>query len=206
MSVQRYLDRILNRKRYLVSVLQETTNKPIIQSIVSDDVREAFKDFVKLVKYKYCAVAGGLAVCKYTEPRATMDIDIITTGAEGATEIKDEVSDKFYKVNLNVLKHKATGIKLELLTPDFIAIPEELIDDSLNTAIYDGNIKVVDVRHLIALKLNDRALDKKSFKSDMDRSDIKRLIKTYGVQDLSDLNLEQKYMDLYNQLIKELEL
>ena len=206
MSLQRYLNKIFNNRRYLVSVLQETTNKPISQSIVADDVREAFKDFVKLVKYKYCAVAGGIAVCKYTEPRATMDIDIITTGPEGATEIKDEVASKFYKVNLNVLKHKATGIKLELLTPDFITTSEELINDSIDTAVNDHGIKVVDVRHLIALKLNDRALDKKSFKSDMDRSDIKRLIKTYGVQNLSDLGLEQKYMDLYDQLIKELEL
>jgi hypothetical protein len=205
MSIRRFLDRYLNKDRYEMSFLQENAEKPIKLSIFDDKVKIAFDDFSKLIKSKKYSVIGGIAVGKYTLPRSTHDIDIIVPDDQEIIRIKEELRQSFSGSEFHILKHKGNGTDLEILTPQFIETKKKLILDSIKTSKNDDGVNVVDVRHLIALKL-PRALNIDNDKCYEDRSDIRKLIRNNGVQDLSDLGLEQDQSDLYNQLVKECKL
>jgi hypothetical protein len=205
MSFQRYLDKYLNKDRYDVSFLQEDAEKPIKSGIIGDKVKVAFEDFSKLIKSKNYSVIGGLAVGKYTLPRTTVDIDVIVPDDQEIIKIKEELRQSFSGSEFHILKHKENGIELELLTPQFIETSKTLIKDSIKTSKKDDGVNVVDVRHLIALKLG-RALNIDNDKSYQDKMDIRKLVRNNGVQDLSNLDLSEDKLNLYNQLVKECKL
>ena len=202
MSVQRFLDKYLNKPRYEMSFLQENAEKPIKLSIFDDKVKVAFEDFSKLIKSKKYSVVGGIAVGKYTLPRSTHDIDIIVPDEDELFEIKNDLFEDFGGVNFNTIEHRKNGVKLEILTPEYIFTSGDLIKDSIKTSKNDDGVNVVDVRHLIALKLG-RAINKNSSKHLEDQADIQKLIENNGIQDISDLGLDQEKLDLYEKLVNK---
>jgi hypothetical protein len=193
----------MNFSRFLKNkLLLESYEKPIHLSIMNDDVRKTFSDLSSLLKNKNCAVIGGLSVGKYTQPRSTVDIDLLTISEEEISDIEKEIKSKFRKIRDHAFEHKVTGVEVEILTPEFLKINKDLVYDAIKNSIDDNGINVVNPKYLIALKLS-RAADKTNIKSHMDKFDIIGLLQKYGKIDISNLNLKQKEIDLYNELYKE---
>lgn len=191
-----------NKKQF--KYLKENKDKPIRYAIVNDQVKKAFNDFASLVKNEnYYSIIGGLAISKYNEPRTTADIDIIVKDEMVNVELGNVLKSKFKRIRLHAIEHKQTGVELEILTPNFLNTDKTLINKAINSSENDNGINVVNIKYLIALKLK-RAIDTKNLKSHQDKFDIINLINNYGEQDLSDLNMESKELELYKELLKEI--
>jgi len=189
-------------RKQLVRILQESKIKPIRQSIYNDSVRKAFNDFVNLSKDEDYSVIGGIALGKYTLPRNTMDIDVIVKDDANADKLVDAVKSKFKKNRSHAIEHKATGVEIEILTPEFLKIDKTIIDDAIDTSEIDHDAKVVSLQYLLALKLN-RAANSNDKKAYQDKYDILSLIENYGEIDLSNLDLSKKEIKLYKDLIAQ---
>lgn len=164
------------------------TRKPLNEAVMSDLVLQALKDFARLASKHKWALAGGLAVSVYNRPRATMDIDIIVPSEGAVGDIATDISSKFKRPRDHCFRHKGSDVEIDVLTPDFINADPKLFQSAMDTAeiqIVGGiEIKVVDPRHLVAMKL-DR------FKH-IDRHDIEQLCIHHGPFDLSGLPISDK--------------
>jgi hypothetical protein len=91
-------------------------------------------------------------------------------------------------------------VEVEIVTPQSVRAPENLIRSAIETAVIhqvDGTpVPVVDVRHLIALKLQ-RA-------SRQDQADIESIVRSQRAVDLSGLSLTQAQTGVYDDIVKSL--
>lgn len=194
------------KKQTAIQILNENSHKSINSAIFNDDVRKAFRDFVKLNKVKDVMVVGGLAVGVYSTARNTQDVDVIVLSEKTIDEIYESVKDKFKKTRPHSLEHRSLGVEIEILTPEFINYSKDVVEAALkNAEIHevDGReIKVVSAKYLIVLKLKRAAAN--ITKSHMDKFDITNISEIYGKFDLSDLDLPENELKLYDELTKEL--
>jgi len=190
-------DKIISEILKEVSYLKKNGIKNIQFAIFNDYVKQAFLDFIKEMPEGEWAVIGGLAVSTLTKPRETQDIDITIIG------ITIPKLPSFKRIRPSAFEHKKTGVEVELLIPEVINQPDELVKKAIDNAIVQEvnqkRVKIVSPKFLIALKL-ERALQK-TREGYQDRTDILSVLETYGKQDLSDLNLPQEQLDLYKELL-----
>lgn len=179
--------------------LKKTGEKNIQNAIFNDHVKAAFMDFIKEMPEGDWAVIGGIAVSTWAMPRETHDIDIIVV-----SNISKNLPS-FKKNRPSAIEHKKTGVEVELLKASVINQKNDLIQKAINNAIIQDvegkKVKIVSPKYLIALKLG-RAIEESS-KGYYDRGDILALLKIYGKQDLSDLDLPQKQIKLYSELLSK---
>jgi len=198
-----------NSKKNEILYLRENNEKPIEKSIFNDTVKKVFIEFVKLNKNKNVTVIGGISLGAWIRSRNTDDIDILVLSEDDINELEKNISSKFKRKRNHSFEHKSTGVEIEVITPSLINQDVSLIKSAISNAKIsnvDGNeIKVVTPKYLIALKLA-RAIIKGNPKSKIDQGDIMELLKVYGKFDLSDLNLSEEKMKMYNELCAELEI
>ena len=147
------------------------------------------------------ALCGGLAVGVHARPRGTDDIDVIIASESYLDAFMTQSAGKFRKTREHAMGHKSTGVEVEILTPEFLKIPSELVAKVIETASLAGvgksSIPVVSREGLIAMKLCRGG--------DYDRGDIKAIIRNGGDVDLSSWPLEQKSKELFAKIMDELD-
>jgi hypothetical protein len=181
-------------------MMLENKEKALQYAIVNPDVKKSFKEFLKLNKEEF-ALCGGLAVSVYTQPRTTMDVDILIHG--NIETILDQIKSKFKKLSSFSVEDKKSGVEIEMLTGRVINTEQTLIEAAIknaNDVEFEGSVvKVISPKYLIALKLG-RAVKNIPRKSAMDVSDIEGLVSNYGKIDIEDLNLPKEQIEFYNSL------
>lgn len=168
--------------------LNNDDNRTIIESILVPELIQAFKDWPK----QNCVLIGGLALSYYVKPRTTTDIDILYQSEQNIPS----QANNFKRNKDHSFKHKLTGVEIETLTPNFINIPQDLIQQIFDTAIKTEDCLIASPAGLISLKLH-----RNSFQ---DRADIAALLQKYPNIDITNYNLNQELTNKFNKIKKEL--
>ena len=142
------------------------------------------------------ALIGGLAVGFHARPRGTQDIDIYLIGDDAIDQIAALTRDRFKKHRAHALQHLASGVEVELLTPEFLGLDLGLVSKVIATATVEdlGGIEVPVISRdgLVAAKLNRL--------SRQDAADIEAVIRAGGPVDLSQYPLDDKKLAAYKQI------
>ena len=143
-------------------------SRPLLESIVVPEVTSALKDWIGSANVPGVLI-GGLALSYYGKPRATMDVDIIYATDE---QIPNHIIG-FKKIRGHAFQHNKTHVEVEVLSPEYLNIPEGLVKEIIKTAEVSNGIKVASPSGLVALKLQrgDRR----------DQADIEQLLKTSDI-------------------------
>jgi len=159
-------------------------------------LKEALEDLIVLtpsgIKW---ALVGGLAVGFHARPRGTQDVDIMLASEGEIDEIARVLGDKFKKIRPHSLEHKRTGVEIELLTPEFLKIPEAVIQNIIETSEVHNGVPVASRSGIVAAKLFRRSYQ--------DKADIEAIIRTGGPVDLSEFDLSPEQLSTYEQIKRE---
>lgn len=136
---------------------------------IADEVRGLFKssgnsalsttlkDLAGCIKSRSWALCGGLAVGYHSRPRGTDDIDILVPSDHECLAIVGDCSKLFSRVSDHVMSHRKTGVGIDMVTPEWVNVPSEVVLQVLSdveTAIIDGvRIPIVSKTGMVALKL-----------------------------------------------------
>jgi hypothetical protein len=116
---------------------------------------------------------GGAALSFYVKPRVTQDLDFLFLSEAQLPQ----PPDGFKKIRAHAFEHVATGVEVEILTPEFLKASKSLIQHVMDTAITNSGVKIASPSALIALKLN-----RLSFQ---DKADIEALLDSNNIIDVS---------------------
>lgn len=170
-------------------------NRSLFESIANPEVIVALTDWINNTNVD-CILIGGLALSYYIKPRTTFDIDMLFLNE---LEIPTNVNN-FKRTREQAFQHNRTHVEIELITPEFINTPQNVIDKVFETALNIDGIKVTSISGLIALKLGRFKLT--------DQSDISLLVEysqsTNKEIDLSIFNLSQDRLNKYEDLLKRI--
>lgn len=123
--------------------------RTLYESIIYSEVSEALNDWKKYNDNNYVLV-GGIALSYYIKPRQTQDIDIIFLTEN---DIPNNVIG-FRKNRLHSFEHIKTGVKVELLTPEYLNKSKIMFKKTFDESILSDGIRLASPKSLIALKLN----------------------------------------------------
>lgn len=116
-------------------------------------------------------LVGGLARRFHSSPRNTGDIDILFQGENNLKEFLVKNSGKYKQIRQHSIS--VNGVEVDLLTPEFLNIDQDVVDYIFSTKENAGdNISVASKEGIILLKL--RRL------SPTDDNDIRALIEAGG--------------------------
>jgi len=122
--------------------------RTLVESIAIPEVAKALRDFEMGVGDN-CVLVGGCALCYYTRPRMTTDIDVLfLKSADIPTTI-----NKFKHNRLHAFEHRQTGVEVEVLTPEHINLPKDIAEKVFSTAILANGLKIASPTGLVAMKL-----------------------------------------------------
>lgn len=160
--------------------------RTLSESIAVPEVEMALNDWIKNNESD-CVLIGGLALSFYMKPRETMDIDVLYLSKN---DIPMSMND-FKRTRKSAFQHNRTHVEVELVSPQLINTPVELIQKVFDTSNIIGGIKIASPSALIALKLGRFNLQ--------DQTDIQNLMK-YTKIDISEFlqYLSQKDIDNYD--------
>jgi hypothetical protein len=166
------------------------SNQPLNKTLV--DLSNLLKNNIKW------ALCGGLAVGAYSNPRGTQDIDIILE-SDNTIDTVVKLTQVFFKRNrAHALTHRQTGVEVDLVTPEFVKVEPAIVHAAIETAHvfgFGGSIvPIVTKEGLVALKLC-RA-------SSYDIGDIESIIRKNGEINLSQYNLKDKEIKLFEDIKK----
>lgn len=130
---------------------------------------------------------GGLGLSYHVRPRMTQDIDFLFLN-DGA--IPEQVPG-FKRTRSHAYQHNRTHVEIELVTPELVGVPQQIVDRVVETAIISDGIKVASASGLVALKLFRQSMQ--------DQADIVALIKT-GHVDLDGFDLPPDKVAAYDRL------
>ena len=168
-------------------------------------LRNALLDFTKMVGEEVpWALAGGLAASLRGKPRGTNDIDVLVANDYDAGKIIRLAPETFH-AEPNFLIHKTYHIRIDLLSPRILAIPEATVRKILDTATLESfwgvRVPVITREALIAMKLFSLR--------DLDTTDIKRAIRAAAAKgeeiDLAGFGLSSEHLQKYEELIRQAE-
>lgn len=146
------------------------------EKILVPEVKQALRDWVSSTKDSGILI-GGLAYSLYAKPRETSDIDVIYISDD---YIPNEVKG-FKKTREHSFLHLKTHVEVEVLSPKFLGIPQELFNrvSEHSEISSDGyGVKTASPNGIAALKL---------FRGELkDLGDIEGLIKAGHNIDLTD--------------------
>lgn len=116
-------------------------------------------------------LVGGLARRFHSSPRNTGDIDLLFKNEGDLSIFLTSNKGHYNKIRGHAII--VNGVEVDLLTPEFLQVPQSIIDYVFNTSItIDNNIKVASKEGLILLKLYRL--------SPTDDNDIRALIEAGG--------------------------
>ena len=157
-------------------------------------LRKAILEITKLLPDGWVLV-GGLSVGFHAEPRRTDDVDIMIYGEDKLQDIKDALWKGFKDIQArkHAMKHRETGVELEILTPEFLKIDKNIVKKAIDDAVIVNDIRIVSKAGLIATKLC-----RGEFK---DLGDIEVIVKAHGTVDVSVYPLTDKQLALYKMVL-----
>ena len=166
----------------------------------TNDLSRALEALSQVPGVKW-ALIGGLAVGFRSRPRGTQDIDVIVASELDIEALASAASSAFRHNRGHSLEHKATGVEVEVLTPEFLKMDPIVFQKAINSATMEkfgaGSIPVVDTAALIVFKLN-RA-------SRRDQGDIEDIITTHGPVDLSEYDIPADKLQIYQSIVTEVQ-
>ena len=161
----------------------------LFESILIPELKKALTD-LKTNPPGDGILIGGVALSYYCRPRTTEDLDFLFAD-ESAIPVPP---NKFKKARSHAWIHKSTQIEVELLTPEFLKIPTNIVDQVISTARTIDTIRIASPSGLVALKL--------CANRHKDRFDIVELIKHCESQIVLDnFDLTDEQLDLYQTLL-----
>ena len=163
-------------------------DRSLLQSIVSNEVEKALKDWIKYSSDPGVLI-GGLAVSYHAVPRSTMDIDIIFSGVPPLTV------NNFKKIRPHAFEHKPTGVEIEVLTASFLNISQALVDKVHASAHKSDGMLVASLEGLISLKLQRG--------SRQDLADIETILKVFPHISLTGWPLSDAQLKIFNDIKNE---
>ncbi len=151
--------------------------------------------------YENAVLIGAIAAAKYIRldsgPRVTYDVDILIDAADFDNFVKDEIPagtvvklETWFEDSDSLnhsLRHRKTGIYVDLLSPKSRPVPKKLFrfilknrDQATNVIpVGDQWIRVLKPEFLIAMKLNRCTKVPRSERGLSDRIDIIKMLKTF---------------------------
>ena len=147
-------------------------SRSLFESVAIPEVAKALQDW-KINYQGRCVLIGGTATGYHAKPRATMDVDILFISS---TDIPAVVSG-FKRIRNGAFQHNQTHVEIEVISPQSINLPIELVQKVFETSLESDGIRVASPSGLVALKLQRM--------SRYDEGDIWGLIET-GKVDLTD--------------------
>lgn len=165
--------------------------------IVPHRLAFALSDLVKNLKSEQYAIGGDLAI-GFHSPRGREEIELIYHSDRVLVDLHE--SDAFETHQLYALKHKNTGIVINLVTPEFgyPALQKNTFERVLETVtmemIHEHKIRIVSAVALVALKLLRY--------SRQDQADIEGLLQYNNINeaDLRAFNLSEKHIQNFHEI------
>ena len=162
-------------------------SRTLLESIIVPELISVLKD-LKTEKVGGVLI-GGLALSYYVKPRYTSDIDLLFFSED---DIPSEI-EGFKHNREHAFTHKETHVEVEVVTPKYLSIPNDIVKFVTDNAKIVDGIKIASKEGLILLKLQRKSLQ--------DLADIEHLLKTGA-----DLNKITKFLtDGDKQTIKKLQ-
>ena len=162
--------------------------RSLFESVALPEVANALKDWKTYFNGNGILI-GGSAVSYYARPRATFDIDILFLSD---IDIPTQV-ENFKHIRPGSFQHNKTHVEIEVISPQSINIPIELVQKVFDTAIITDGIMVASPSGLVALKLQRMKR--------YDEGDIVALIET-GKVDLTGWPLTDDQLKTFNRIVK----
>lgn len=141
--------------------------RTLFESVLPNEILVALRDWSQKVSEP--VLIGGIALSYYTKPRATDDLDYLFLSDE---RIPPKVT-KFKRVRDHAFHHEKTHVEIEVLTPSFLGISEDLVKQVYATAKVSDKVLVASPEGLVALKLQRGELQ--------DYADIVALLKVLEI-------------------------
>lgn len=123
-------------------------HRSLVDSILLLEVVEALKDWVTEGDPNAILI-GGVAFSYYAKPRLTQDLDFLSFYSE---DIPASVPG-FKQIRNHAYQHDRTHVEIEVLTPSFLRISEQLAERVQATANLVEGVKIASPEGLVALKL-----------------------------------------------------
>lgn len=184
------------RLKEVIDNLNKSSNndfsRPLLESIVAPEVQSALKKWIKNAKDSGVLI-GGLALSFHGKPRQTMDVDVAYVTPN---EIPGNVPG-FKRIRQHSYMDLDTHVEIEVLDPQFMKVPPNLVKKVRDTAIISNGMKVASKSGVVAIKLG-RAERENNLQ---DQADIQHLIKTGNV-DVSEFKdvLTSGQINLFNKI------
>lgn len=170
------------------------------EKILVPEVKQALRDWIASTKDTGILI-GGLAYSLYAKPRETTDIDVIYISDD---QIPNEVKG-FKKTRTHSFLHLKTHVEVEVLSPKFLNIPQDLFNKVAETSELSSDgygVKTASPNGIAALKL---------FRGELkDLGDIEGLIKAGYNINLTDWPIPkicwdkvESILDKYNLKLKK---
>jgi hypothetical protein len=149
-NLEKYFLESTIRSTNLIDKLNQTGNKnrTVLESVVVPEVSMALNDWVKVVPNTGVLI-GGLALSYHVKPRSTMDVDLMFI-SDSAVPISVE---GFKKTRNHAFMHLKTHVEIEVLTPEFLKMPTEVIQKIIDTSTNSKGLLVASKEGLIVSKL-----------------------------------------------------
>ena len=164
--------------------------RTLFESVMSESIIKALEDLNKsTIDF---VLIGGLAVSYYLKPRTTQDIDIMLSADANIPP----TIDGFKKTRGHAFQHNDTHVEVEIITPEFVGLPKEIVEKIISTARISNGIKVASPSGLVASKLFRFSLQ--------DKADIVGLMNREKI-DLQGFHLPMDKLDRYAGLLADAE-
>jgi hypothetical protein len=126
----------------------KNTKRTLYESVIVSEIIDALKDWKKETN-RSGVLIGGLALSFYTKPRYTSDIDLIFLSDK---DIPTQVNG-FKKIRGHSFQHNKTHVEIEVLSPAFLGISNELVKTVIDNSSDVGGIIIADIGGIVALKI-----------------------------------------------------
>lgn len=164
-------------------------SRSLLESVLIPEVQAALAQWAKNYRGNGVLI-GGLALSFWNIPRYTTDLDVLFIEHPAILSV-----DGFRRSRKHALVHKGTDVEVELLDPEFLKIPVNVVQKIIDTAVIQDGLRIASKSGLVASKL--WRFNK------YDQGDIENLIKLGGV-DLSDFPIPAKERGLFDVLSRAL--
>lgn len=163
-------------------------SRTLLESVIAPEVSTAIKDWIGSTDVPGVLI-GGLALSFYAKPRYTADVDVLYATDSGIPSY----IPGFKKVRPHSFQHNKTHVEVEVLSPEFLGVPDGLVKQVVQTAETSNGMRIASKAGLVALKLQRAELQ--------DQADIQALLRT-GDVDLTPYKewLTSEQINIFNQI------
>jgi len=168
-------------------------SRSLFESILVPEVEKAFRTWKLNVDSSLYVLIGGVALSFYTKPRTTTDIDTLF----GSSADIPKLIPNFKRHRSQAFQHNDTHVEIEVLTPENINVPKNIVDAIIKNANIIDGIRIATPSGLIVSKLGRFKLQ--------DQADIEALVHSGGDIDLTPYDIPQEWQDRFDALLKQIQ-